>query len=129
LWKSYRPHWWQNKKQKLIISFGSLAAQAQEAVQNSEWGHLHLPILKPFPDGDILEQLKESELVICLEENTYAGGLASNLARLKAEHNLKGQIKSICLPDYFIAHASRLEQLEELGMTAKALQEYLARFS
>ena len=129
LWKSYRPHWWQNKKQKLIISFGSLAAQAQEAVQNSEWGHLHLPILKPFPDGDILEQLKESELVICLEENTYAGGLASNLARLKAEHNLKGQIKSICLPDYFIAHASRLKQLEELGMTAKALQEYLARFS
>lgn len=125
LWKSYRPHWWQNKKQKFIISFGSLAAQAQEAVQNSEWGHLHLPILKPFPDGDILEQLKESELIICLEENTYAGGLASNLARLKAEHNLKGQIKSICLPDYFIAHASRLEQLEELGMTANALKKYL----
>lgn len=125
LWKSYRPHWWQNRKQKLIISFGSLAAQAQEAVQNSEWGHLHLPILKPFPDGDIFEQLKESELIICLEENTYAGGLASNLARLKAEHNLKGQIKSICLPDYFIAHASRHEQLEELGMTANALKKYL----
>lgn len=125
LWKSYRPHWWQNKKEKLILSFGSLAAQAQEAVQNSEWGHLHLPILKPFPDGDIFEQLKESELIICLEENTYAGGLASNLARLKAEHNLKGQIKSICLPDYFIAHASRHEQLEELGMTANALKKYL----
>lgn len=125
LWKSYRPHWWQNRKEKLILSFGSLAAQAQEAVQNSEWGHLHLPILKPFPDGDIFEQLKESELIICLEENTYAGGLASNLARLKAEHNLKGQIKSICLPDYFIAHASRLEQLEELGMTANALKKYL----
>lgn len=123
LWKSYRPHWWQNKKQKLIISFGSLAAQAQEAVQNSEWGHLHLPILKPFPSGDLKELLKEAEAVICLEENTYSGGLASNLAAIKAEQQLACSIKSVCLPDSFVPHASRLEQLDELGMSAKALRK------
>jgi 1-deoxy-D-xylulose-5-phosphate synthase len=129
LWKSYRPHWWQNKKQKLIVSLGNLAAEAQKAVQGNDFGHLHIPILKPFPDADIIEQLQDAELVICLEENTYAGGLASNLARLKAEHNLNSQVKTICLPDSFIPHASRLEQLEELGMTANALKKYLARFS
>jgi len=125
LWKSYRPHWWQNKKKRLILSLGSLAAEAQLAVQNTEFGHLHVPILKPFSDGDILEQLQESELVICLEENSYAGGLASNLARLKAEHNAAWELKSLCLPDRFIAHASRPEQLQELGLSAEELKKYL----
>lgn len=129
LWKSYRPHWWQNKKKRLILSLGSLAAEAQLAVQNSEFGHLHVPILKPFPDGDILEQLQDAELVICLEENSYAGGLASNLARLKAEYSTSWEVKSLCLPDRFIAHASRPEQLKDLGLSAEGLKKYLANFS
>ena len=129
LWKSYRPHWWQNKKKRLILSTGSLAAEAQRAVQNTEFGHLHVPILKPLSDGDILEQLQEAELVICLEENSYTGGLASNLARLKAEHNSKWELKSRCVPDRFIAHASRLEQLQDLGLNADELRKYLAGFS
>ncbi len=129
LWKSYRPHWWQNKKERLIVSTGSLSAEAQKAVQNFSFGHLHVPILKPFSDGDILEQLHDSKLIICLEENAYAGGLASNLARLKAEHNCPWELKSLCIPDRFIAHASRPEQLEELGLDSAGLKNYLATFS
>ena len=129
LWKSYRPHWWQNKRQKVILSFGSLAAEAQRAVQGSDFGHLHMPILKPFPDGDIMAQLQDSELVICLEENAYTGGLASNLARLKAEHNAKWELESLCLPDRFIAHASRADQLQMLGLDAAELKKLLARLS
>jgi 1-deoxy-D-xylulose-5-phosphate synthase len=128
LWKSYRPHWWQNKKQKVILSFGSLAAEAQKAVQDSDFGHLHVPILKPFSDGDIMAQLQEAAVVICIEENAYAGGLASNLARLKAEHNAPWELKNLCLPDRFISHASRPEQLQMLGLDAAELKKFLASF-
>lgn len=128
-WRSYRPHWWLNKgKKKVILSYGAMAHRAQEAAQASDWSHLHVPIYKPFPEGDLLEQLQDCETLICIDENPFEASIGAKMKALKARAKIKAEIRSLHLPDQFISHAKREVLLKEYGLSVEGLLDLTQEF-
>lgn len=125
LWRSYRPHWWQKGQKQALISIGSMAHNAQEAVAQSPFGHLHLPVYKPFPEGDLGEQLHAFERLLVVEESSPAGSVGEHLQAWAARALPGTLVGRRCLPDRFIAHAGRGELLRECGLDSASLRAWL----
>lgn len=128
-WRSYRPHWWLDQgRKKVILSYGAMAHPAQAAALESDWSHLHVPIYKPFPEGDLSEQLKDCEALICIDENPFEASFGARMKAMKAEGLIRAMVKSLHLPDEFVPHANRSVLLAERSLSKdgilKAAQEF-----
>lgn len=125
-WRSYRPHWWHKASlEKVVISYGAMAERAQEAAVEAQWGHLHLPLLRPFPDGDVIEQLKGAQQLVLIDENPLGGSVQQDLNRLLVEGSLKASMRSLHLERRFSEHAERRQQLKQAGLDIDALKDLL----
>jgi 1-deoxy-D-xylulose-5-phosphate synthase len=81
--------------------------------------------LKPMDDA-VLERLLSLPAILTVEEGTIVNGFGAAVARRLAE--LHGDVPqahfaSIGVPDRIIDHASRGEQLAEVGLTPEAIAE------
>ena len=110
-----------------IVNYGSLANLAQAAADAlANQGHT-VEILDPTwvvpVEAELLERLADADLIITVEDNGIHGGAGS---RLSIELNAKGStavIRHIGIPQEFLAHASRGEVLESLGLTPTVVAE------
>lgn len=126
LWRSYRPHWWHEaSKEKVLISYGSTASLVQEAATQSAWGHLHLPVFRPVPEGDIREQLRQAKRVVLVDENPSGGSMDADLRKLIAEEYPAIAYRAHLLPREFQDHDSRAGQLNRAGLGLAGLLKSL----
>ncbi len=124
LWRSYRPHWWQSdSKSKVLVSYGSLAPMVQAVAEKAAWGHLHIPVFRPAPLGDLQEQLKDAQEIILVDENPAAGSIHGDLCGLITDGKIKASYRAVLAPRVFSEHASRAEQLRESGFCEGGLLE------
>jgi 1-deoxy-D-xylulose-5-phosphate synthase len=118
---SAAPHWWKKGAEKCLVSFGSLAEEAQTAVENTPYAHLNIPVLAPFPKKELAALLAPFKVVLSIEENTAAGGLGAALQSLLTNTNLAFQHRALTLPHRFVAHGSRAQLLADCGLDARAI--------
>jgi 1-deoxy-D-xylulose-5-phosphate synthase len=116
-----KPHWWKKGKRKCVVSSGSLAAEAQHAVVDTSFAHLHVPALRPFPAQELQNLLAGFDEIVSVEENMAAGGLGSQLQGQYAAGLLKGSHQVLSLPAKFVSHGTRPQLLEEVGLSAAAI--------
>lgn len=105
----------------LILSFGSIAATVQEALQGLDLAHIVVNQLKPFPGAELCDLISSYPRVITIEENSARGGLGDTLRAFMAEFGLKVEAESLSLPDEFIPHGTRNELLEQVGLDKASL--------
>lgn len=128
LWRSYRPHWWHEaSKERVLISYGSTASLVQEVAEEADWGHLHLPVFRPAPIGDLVEQLKKAQAICLVDENPSGGSLDREIKELIAKGELETKYSSVLLPRQFVEHAGRQGQLEGLGFSKPLLLRMLKK--
>ncbi len=121
-WRSYRPHWWHEQgRKKVILSYGAMSHPAQAAAESSDWSHLHVPIYKPFPEGDLSEQLKTCEALICVDENPFEASLGARMKAMKSKGMIDARVMSLHLPDQFIPHADRSVLLQDYGLSKEGI--------
>ncbi len=127
LWRSYRPHWWhkQNKAQ-VLISTGALASAAQQVAEEMGLGHLHVPVWRPLPTGDLEEQLAEAQKIWLVEESTGPGGLKADLQNLLG-HRSGCELKAKKLPASFAEQGSRSFLLGRYGLDAEGIRGWIQR--
>ena len=83
---------------------------------------------KPLDEELIRELLATGQPVLTVEDHAAAGGFGSAVAELAAGCGCDtANLRIIGLPDRFIAHADRAEQLAEAGLDAPALAEAMRR--
>jgi 1-deoxy-D-xylulose-5-phosphate synthase len=84
--------------------------------------------VKPL-DGALLDRLAELPL-ITVEENTLEGGFGSAVMEYFERHDRLGdvRIKRVGLPDRFLEHATRSEQLAESGLDTAGLTKTARQF-
>ena len=76
------------------------------------------------PDSPIDEALLTALIgsgkpVVVAEDHAVSGGFGSAVMEMAAERGLDaGNVRLLGLPDRYVAHASRLEQLVEVGLDA-----------
>jgi 1-deoxy-D-xylulose-5-phosphate synthase len=106
----------------MLIAFGSLLtncikAAARLKADGLDVGVINARFCKPIDRETILRAVAESGFIVTVEEGTLLGGFGSavletvNAAGLRTDH-----IRRLGLPDQYIEHADRSEQLRELGL-------------
>jgi len=88
-------------------------------------GVVNCRFMKPFDVKMMKELAKEYSVIITIEENTIMGGFGANLRSWCAEHvNIKESFHSLGIPDEFVAHGSRKQLLDDVGLSPEKIAEY-----
>lgn len=106
----------------MLIAFGTLFADCVKAAARLKADGLDVGVInarfaKPLDRETILRAVAESGFVVTVEEGSLLGGFgsavleAANGAGLRTDH-----IRRLGIPDQYIDHADRSEQLRELGL-------------
>ncbi len=112
-----------------IIAYGSLLSEAIAASRKLrergfDIGVINARFAKPIDQTTLLRAVEELPLVLTVEEGVQLGGFGSallesaNLAKLNTAH-----VRIAAMPDRWVMHADRKEQLAETRLDADSLVE------
>ncbi|MEA2711553.1 MAG: 1-deoxy-D-xylulose-5-phosphate synthase, partial [Phycisphaerales bacterium] len=105
-----------------LIVYGALAESAMVAAQQLESEGVSVAVIdarfcKPL-DGEMLNRvLKPAHPVLTVEDHSLQNGFGSAVLEYAVAHNLPTEfLTRLGMPDRLIAHATRKEQLTEVGL-------------
>jgi 1-deoxy-D-xylulose-5-phosphate synthase len=112
-----------------IVACGALLAECTEAAnqlrqEGLDFGIVNARFIKPLDEATLLGVLRNSPLVVTVEEAALAGGFgsalleAANAAGVDTRH-----LRCLGIPDKFVEHAERHELLADLGLDARGIAE------
>jgi 1-deoxy-D-xylulose-5-phosphate synthase len=112
-----------------IICCGALlpacvAAAEQLAQEGLNFGVINARFVKPLDTETILSAIEESPVVITVEEGVLQGGFGSAVLEAANDAGLNtSHIKRLGIPDRFVEHAERGEQLADLGLDVEGIAQ------
>lgn len=111
----------------LLVCYGATVYTALDAARElSAQGHnlcvINARFAKPLDAGMIVRVLSSGKPVLTIEDHTIRGGFGSAFLELASERGLDtSKVRLLGMPDRFIAHASRQQQLAETGLDAAGI--------
>jgi 1-deoxy-D-xylulose-5-phosphate synthase len=110
-----------------LIAYGALAQNALLAAEELAGEGISVSVIdarfcKPI-DGEMLRrELRENHPVLTIEDHSLQNGFGSAVLEYAANNRLPTRwITRLGIPDRLIAHASRKEQLAEVGLDAAGI--------
>lgn len=102
-----------------ILLFGSLQALATSVADELDATLVNMRFIKPL-DQSLLDDLAEThDAFVTLEDNVIMGGAGSAVNEyLQQQHNPM-PVLNLGLPDHYVEHAQREEQLEQCGLSVE----------
>lgn len=110
----------------LIIASGRMVATAS-AVSDMlpTCGILALPVISPLDYDGILSAVKETELVITIEDNVLTGGFGEQIGNFLEESGVNVKFKRFGFPKEPIIHGSIPELDRHYGVDADSILNYI----
>lgn len=106
-----------------LLAFGSMVAPAEAVGEALNATVVNMRFVRPL-DEDCLREIAETHAqLITLEENVVAGGAGSAVAEALARLNIQLPILHIGLPDTYVQHGERDEQLEMVGLDTTGIHQ------
>lgn len=117
----------------LIVSFGALTDQALGAAQALCDANFSATVVDPHwvvPTADsLLELARDFDLVVTIEDNGVHGGAGSRLHYDLSQADIDVPVRNLGVPQEFLAHASRGEVLEDLGLDVETVAETVVGYA
>ena len=113
----------------MIIGCGTLVTNCIKAAamlreEGLDVGVINARFIKPLDTETILRALTTSPFVVTVEESSLMGGFGSAVLEAAAEAGTSAaHVRRLGIPDRFIEHAERSEQLTELGLDAQGIAQ------
>ncbi|WP_308874187.1 transketolase C-terminal domain-containing protein [Thiothrix subterranea] len=104
-----------------IVLFGSLLPEAQAAATELNATLVNMRFVKPLDKAMLRELAQSHELLVTLEDNAVMGGAGSAVNEYLHEAGLMVEVLNLGLPDQYIEHAQREEQLVSCGLDAPGI--------
>lgn len=105
-----------------LLNFGPLLEQARQVAEANDFTLVDMRFVKPL-DTDAIDRLAAShELLVSIEDHALQGGAGSAVAEHAQTAGLTTPVLMLGIPDRWIAHASRNEQLAECGLDAAGIE-------
>ena len=109
----------------LLVGAGPMALMGLEVADRLAGHGIGVTVVDPRWTKPVDEALvgaaRRHRLVATVEDNGRAGGFGDAVARLLRDHDVDVPVKTMGLPQEFLAHGSRAEILEEAGLTPQQL--------
>jgi 1-deoxy-D-xylulose-5-phosphate synthase len=113
----------------VIVAFGPLLSEALNAAEKLAEEGVELAVInarfvKPLDTRAILQAVRDYPFVITVEEGCLMGGFGSAVLEAANEAGLEtSHIRRLGIPDHFVEHADRSEQLASLGLSSRGIAD------
>lgn len=104
-----------------ILLFGSLLTATQEAAETLDATLVNMRFVKPLDEAMIRELAQTHDLLVTVEDNALMGGAGSAVNEFLHAVALEVPVLNLGLPDEYIEHAQREEQLAACGLDAQGI--------
>lgn len=108
----------------LIVGYGQFVSTALELADRLAAQGVPATVVDPLwalPLSAELIGLAEShDVVVTIEDNLVEGGIGQRLGAMLAEAGVTARVRNFGIPGEFLAHGSRDEVLDRIGLTAAA---------
>ena len=104
-----------------LLMFGSLLPEAQEAAEELDATLVNMRFIKPLDETMIRELAQTHDLLVTVEDNAVMGGAGSAVNEFINAAELSVTVMNLGLPDDYIEHAQREEQLAACELDAKSI--------
>jgi 1-deoxy-D-xylulose-5-phosphate synthase len=110
-----------------ILAFGPLVDTAQEVGESLDATVVNMRFVKPLDTALVEELARSHDLLVTVEENAVAGGAGTAVNEALIAAGLPPARLNLGIPDRFIEHGERSEQLADCGLDAESLRRAILR--
>jgi len=114
------------KNNVAILLFGSLLKEAMLVAEELDATLVNMRFVKPMDEALILEMSKTHDLLVTLEDNAIQGGAGSAVNEFCNSAVLKTPVINLGIPDEYVEHAEREEQLAEIRLDTTGIIEQIS---
>ena len=114
-------------REAALLVFGSLLPAALEAAERLDATVVNMRFVKPLDEACLLDMAGRHRILISVEDNAVSGGAGSAVAESLAAHGVTVPLAILGIPDRFIEHAGREQQLAECGLDAEGIYQRAQR--
>lgn len=114
----------------MLIACGAIAGTCLRVAERLRSEHglrvgvINARFVKPLDTATILKAIEECSFILTVEEGCLMGGFGSAVLEAANEAGLStSHVRRIGLPDRFVLHAEREEQLAEVGLDVDGITE------
>jgi 1-deoxy-D-xylulose-5-phosphate synthase len=104
-----------------ILAFGPMLAPALEVAETLDATVINMRFVKPLDNDAVLEAAATHDLLVTVDENAIAGGAGSAVNELLAAKGVLVQVLNHGIPDRYIQHGSREDNLHDAGLDTEGL--------
>ena len=108
-------------KSLAILAFGPMLTPALKAGEALDATVVNMRFVKPLDEKLILELANTHDALVTVDENTIAGGAGSAVNEFLAAENVLIPVLNHGIPDRYIQHGSRDDNLNEAGIDFEGL--------
>lgn len=105
-----------------LLNFGPLLSEAKSVCEKHGFTLCDMRWVKPLDENLIVKSTAGCDLVVTLEEGSVAGGAGSAVCELFAERGIVKPILNLGIPDIYIEHGSRRQQMEAAGLDSASIE-------
>lgn len=122
----------------VVLSVGPIGTIVEEAItewevesqknhpeQVSSITHYDMRFIKPLDEEILQDVLKNFQRVITIEDGVREGGFGSAVLEYLSDHQFKGQVIRLGLPDQFVEHGKVQELYHIVGLDKESIKKVL----
>jgi 1-deoxy-D-xylulose-5-phosphate synthase len=111
-----------------ILMFGSLLNEATQAAEEFNATLVNMRFVKPIDEQLVKELAASYDLLVTLEDNAINGGAGSAVNEFLHKSNISIPVLNLGIPDHYIEHATREEQLEDVSLDGAGIIKQISEF-
>jgi 1-deoxy-D-xylulose-5-phosphate synthase len=111
-----------------LLAFGTMVDAATPAADALDATLVNMRFVKPIDEALVAEIAASHRAIVTLEENAIAGGAGSAVLELLQRMGSPLPVLQVGVPDGFVEHGSRDDNLVSAGLDAVAVRATIERF-
>ncbi|MBN0986290.1 1-deoxy-D-xylulose-5-phosphate synthase [Amphritea pacifica] len=110
-----------------LLNFGPLLNKARVAAEQLNLTLVDMRFVKPLDHALIDQLVTNHPLLVTLEDHSIKGGAGSEVSEYLHTQQYHNDLLSLGIPDRWIEHATRAEQLAECGLDSQGIIQSIQR--
>lgn len=111
-----------------ILAFGTMVAAARQAAERFHATLVDMRFVKPLDEDLIRNMAATHDILVTIEENSIMGGAGGGVAEFLNLSGINIPLIRHGLPDRYIEHAEREEQLAECQLDPDGIEAFLQKY-
>ena len=111
-----------------ILLFGSLLHASTTVAERLKATLINMRFVKPLDQALLLEVAQNYDIIVTLEDNAISGGAGSAVNEFLLAHKCDVAILNLGIPDRYLEHATREQQLASIGLDADGMSQSIRAF-